>query len=512
MYSTEGGTAKLYTRGNGKVGQDISRLLNLLKLPKTENMVVRGEFIMSKAKFKSKYASSFANARNLVAGNINRLSINDVINDIDFVAYEVIVPSVKPSEQMKLLETSGFNVVKNETRDSISNVALSELLVQWRESYEYEMDGVIVANDAVYKRTDENPKHAFAFKMVLTDQIAEAKVVDVIWNASKDGYLKPRVQIEPIHLVGVKIEYATGFNGAFIETNKIGIGAVIQIIRSGDVIPHIKKVIQPASEAKMPTVPYKWTENHVDIVLENAETDETVLAKNITGFFRGIEVEGLSSGNISRIIDAGFDSVSKILKMSVEDFKKVEGFKEKMANKLQQNIQTQIAKASLADIMSASNLFGRGFSDKKIQLIMENIPNILTSSDSDESKINKIAEIKGMSKKTAEPFVSNIARFLEFLTECGLTAKLNSAGVEKNTQVDASHPLYKQKVIMSGTRDKDLEKRIEEAGGILGSSVSKTTFVVITPEPESTTGKVSTARELGVQIMTPEEFRVKYFS
>jgi NAD-dependent DNA ligase len=236
------------------------------------------------------------------------------------------------------------------------------------------------------------------------------------------------------------------------------------------------------------------------------------LAKNITGFFRGIEVEGLSSGNISRIIDAGFDSVSKILKMSVEDFKKVEGFKEKMANKLQQNIQTQIAKASLADIMSASNLFGRGFSDKKIQLIMENIPNILTSSDSDESKINKIAEIKGMSKKTAEPFVSNIARFLEFLTECGLTAKLNSAGVEKNTQVDASHPLYKQKVIMSGTRDKYLEKRIEEAGGILGSSVSKTTFVVITPEPDSTTGKVSTARELGVQIMTPEEFRVKYFS
>ena len=80
--------------------------------------------------------------------------------------------------------------------------------------------------------------------MVLSDQIAEAKVVDVIWTPSKDGYLKPRVRIEPINLGGVTIEFATGFNGAFIKDNKIGIGATIEIIRSGDVIPHIKAVTE----------------------------------------------------------------------------------------------------------------------------------------------------------------------------------------------------------------------------------------------------------------------------
>jgi NAD-dependent DNA ligase len=91
--------------------------------------------------------------------------------------------------------------------------------------------------------------------MVLSDQVAEVKVVDVIWTASKDGYLKPRVRVEPVHIGGVTIEYATGFNGKFIEDNKIGVGAIIQLIRSGDVIPYIKSVVVPAETGKMPDIP-----------------------------------------------------------------------------------------------------------------------------------------------------------------------------------------------------------------------------------------------------------------
>ena len=80
------------------------------------------------------------------------------------------------------------------------------------------------------------PSISFAFKMILDDQTAEAKVLDVLWAPSKDGYLKPRIQIEPIDLGGVTITYATGFNAAFIEKNKINVGAVVEIVRSGDVI------------------------------------------------------------------------------------------------------------------------------------------------------------------------------------------------------------------------------------------------------------------------------------
>jgi len=105
--------------------------------------------------------------------------------------------------------------------------------------------------------------------------------------------------------------------------------------------------------------------------LENIESDETVKEKVVTGFFRGIGVEGLSLGNVARIILAGYDTIPKILKMSMPDFLKVEGFKEKTASKLFNGIREKVQAASLVSIMSASNLFGRGFNEKKLELIMD---------------------------------------------------------------------------------------------------------------------------------------------
>ena len=509
LYSTEGSAPKLYTRGDGKVGQDVSHLIPYLRLPKTKGVVIRGEFIIPKAVFESKYKNKFANPRNMVAGIVNHKTINEAIKDLHFVSYEVIVPVKKPSEQMKFLSTLDVEVVLWKTESALTNELLSETLVEWRKNYVYEIDGVIVTNDAKYPRKDGNPEHAFAFKMVLSDQIAEAKVVDVIWTPSKDGYLKPRVQIEPINLGGVKIEYATGFNGAFINDNKVGIGAVIELIRSGDVIPHIRKVTVPAEQAKMPSVPFKWNDTHVDVMLEDLESDETVKEKNITGFFRGIGVEGLSSGNVARIIQAGYDTVPEILRMDVDDFLGVEGFKDKTANKLYNGIREKIDAASLITIMSASNMFGRGFSEKKLELIMDSYPNVLLSKESDVQKVAKISAIKGMAEKTAEAFVERIPDFINFIKESGLVKKLSQGVTEKKT-VDESHPLFGKTIVMTGFRDAQIQEAIKNVGAKLGSSVSKNTFIVLVKDKDEDTGKAADARKLGVTLMTPEEFTKKY--
>ena len=276
LYTTEGKEPKLYTRGDGKVGQNISHIIPFLRLPKAKGITIRGEFIIPKALFDTKYKEKFANPRNMVAGIINQKTINEAIKDLHFVAYEVMKPELKPSEQMAFLSTLNVEIVLYKVEAKITNELLSKTLLEWRHNYPYEIDGIIVTNDKLYERKPGNPEHSFAFKMVLSDQVAEAKVVDVIWAASKDGYLKPRVQIEPINLGGVRIEYATGFNGAFIKDNKIGVGATIELIRSGDVIPYIRKVIVPADKAKMPAVPHKWNDTHVDIMLEDLDSDETV--------------------------------------------------------------------------------------------------------------------------------------------------------------------------------------------------------------------------------------------
>jgi len=510
LYTTEGKEPKLYTRGDGRVGQDISHLIPFLCLPKTRGIVIRGEFIIPRALFESKYKDKFANPRNMVAGIVNHKTINEAIKDLHFVAYELMKPIHKPSKQLEFLSTLDVEVVAYKTENILTNELLSQTLMNWRYNYAYEIDGVIVADDKVYERKPGNPEHAFAFKMVLSDQVAEAKVVDVLWAPSKDGYLKPRVQIEPLNLGGVQITYATGFNGAFINDNKIGIGAVVELIRSGDVIPYIRKVIVPADEAKMPSVPFKWNDTHIDIMLEDIESDETVKEKNITGFFRGIGVEGLSSGNIKRIIEAGYDSVPKILRMEIPDFLEVHGFKEKTATKLYDGIREKIEGASLTSIMSASNMFGRGFSEKKIELIMDAYPTVLLSKESDAQKIAKISAIKGMASKSAEAFVDRIPDFINFIKEAGLVKKLAVSSKPKK-ELDQSHPLFGKSIVMTGFRDAELQNELKDIGAKIGTSVSSKTFVVLVKDKDEDTGKAAEARKLGVPLMTPEEFRTKYF-
>lgn len=508
LYTTEGSVPKLYTRGDGKVGQDVSHLISHLRLPKTKDIVIRGEFIIPKTVFERKYKNEFANPRNMVAGLVNHKTINAAIKDVHFVAYEVIQPVLKPSEQMDLLATLDVEVVLNQTVTNISNEFLSSTLVDWRRDYVYEIDGIIVTNDKVYERKSGNPEHAFAFKMVLSDQIAEAKVVDVIWSPSKDGYLKPRVQIEPINLGGVTITYATGFNGAFINDNKIGVGAIIELIRSGDVIPYIRKVVVPAQQSKMPDIPYTWNDTHIDIMLEDLENDEIVREKNITGFFRGIGVEGLSSGNVSRIIQAGYDTIPKIIKMNIDDFLLVEGFKTKMSEKVYNGIKEKLVEAPLVKIMAASNMFGRGFSEKKLELIMESYPGILLSTEPKNMKIQKVSSIKGMAQKSAEAFVERIPDFIGFMKETGLVKKLGES--LQKSDLDTSHSLYGKSIVMTGFRDANIQNMLKTFGAKLGTSVSKNTFIVLVKDKEEDTGKASDARRLGVTLMTPDEFIQKY--
>ena len=509
LYVTEGNTPKLYTRGNGIVGQDISHLIPYLRLPKTKNIAIRGELIVSKNIFKDKFASQFANPRNFVAGVINQKKINpDVISSLSFVAYEVIKPELIPSEQMKELESMDVEVVKYIVNNSISNASLSETLIKLRNEYEYEIDGIICIDNKIYPRiSGGNPEHAFAFKMVLSEQVAEAKVMDVLWSPSKDGLLKPRVQIEPITLGGVRIEFATGFNAKFIEDNNIGLGAVIQIVRSGDVIPHILAVTSPADKPLMPTIPYEWNETHVDIILTDKDENVVVKEKVIELFFIKIDVEGLKIGKVKKLVAAGYDSVPKILKMTPVDYEKIEGFGKKSSLQIANNIKEKVNQSSLIKIMVASN-FARGMGEKKLGPILDAYPDILTIDVSDNEKIKLIQSVKGVAENSAVRFVSNIKYFLDFLKETGLQNKLGK--VEEKKAVVHDHPLFGKKIIMTGFRDTDLETILIQLVAELTSSVSKNTFVVLVKDLDETTGKSEKARKLGIPLMTPEEFKTKY--
>ena len=211
---------KLYTRGNGLKGNDISPLLKYLNIPQldAEYVVVRGELIMSKEKFK-KYNDKMANARNLVCGTVNSKKVNkEKINDIDFVAYEIIEPWKPVKDQFKALKTNKFKTVYNMVLDNINIINLSNLLKERKDNSEYDIDGMIVSYGNPKKRLEKgNPDYAFAFKQTFENQTVNVTVLDVEWNESKNGYLKPRLILEPTKLSGVTIKYVTAFNSKYVK-------------------------------------------------------------------------------------------------------------------------------------------------------------------------------------------------------------------------------------------------------------------------------------------------------
>ena len=513
LYSTENGIPKLYTRGNGKVGQDVTHLIPYLKLPQDLGLTIRGEFIIEKQIFDQFYKAEFANPRNFVSGIINSKTINkDKLNHIDFVAYEVITPVLPIREQIKLLSSKQVECVLSEEKDILSVDFLSKLLVSWRESYKYEIDGIIVTHNKVYERKEKNPEYSFAFKMILTEQIAEAKVVQVIWNPSKDGYLKPKIQIEPIYLGGVKIEYATAFNAKFIEDKKLGIGALVKIIRSGDVIPYIMEVTQPATEIKFPDIPYYWNDTHIDIILENISDNSVVLNKNITMFFTTLNVKQLSEGNVKRIINSGYSNVPAILKMSVGDFLKVEGFKDKTAENIFKSIKEKVNSSSLSTFMVGSNIFGHGFGKKKFDIILKAYPNILT--DTIESNIieERLLSVKGIALKTAKDFCDKKDKFVEFMKDCDLHDKLLTDTAKMSlVEIDDEHVLFEKNIVFTGFRDKELIDLLEKKYSVkITSIVNSKTFALVVKDISEDNSKIKKATELKKPVYTKDDFISKF--
>lgn len=537
MYVLEKGKPpQLYTRGDGTYGQNVSHLIPHMKLPTSPPMIIRGEFEIKDKLFDRKYSSEFANARNFVSGVINKTTRDpEKYEDVDFIVYEVIEPAMKPSEQFKFLAKHQITHTEPKHTSTLTNEMLSAELIELRENHPYTIDGIIVTDDGMYDRKPENPKHSFAFKQLLSDQKAEAKVLAVEWNVSKDGYLKPRVRIEPIKLRGVTIEYVTGFNAKFIRDNRIGPGTLLIIVRSGDVIPHILEVVVPSEEPMMPDVAFTWNSSGVDIVVDDLDSNPVVRLKRIHGFFAKLEVDGMGPRNTQRIINAGFDTVPKILEMSINDLLTVNGFEKKMAEKIHTNVNARWKAADLATIMGASGVFGRGFGEKTMRTILNKVPGIITSGDNDVAKIYAVSHVEGVAEKTAKKFVAAIPVFMEFVDRTGLHHMLTVVspdvveevaavnGVESSIQPSAvtSQPklLDGKKIVMTGFRDKDFKKLLETMGATITSTVSKhTDFVIVKTESdlETNSTKLVNAKILNatgdanITILSHEQFMANH--
>jgi NAD-dependent DNA ligase len=532
IYVTED-EIKLYTRGDGNMGQDISKLLpylnsynNIKKLPeyinkKKSHIAIRGELIMSVKKFK-KYSDKFANARNTVAGFVNSKTIDKdlqkSLKDVDFISYEIINPWSNQSEQFKMLEKWGLQVTPHKLRKNIDFDYLTKYLTDRKgdDTNYYEIDGIIICDDNNHHRNiDGNPSYSFAFKMM--GDIAVVNVVEVEWQPSTYGYIIPTVKLEPTQLNGVTITYTTGFNAKYIVDNEIGPGAIVKLVRSGDVIPYIVAVIKGSKNGPQLPDPkkykYHWyksknADEAVHIILDDDIINDTVEIKRIVKFLRTLGVENVSEGIIKKLYEDGYDDIIKVLKITVDDLIDIDGIQEKMATKIYNNINEKLNNVNLVQLMVASNQFGHGFGERKIKKVVEDIPKVKDMLDEVPTKTElanlkeEIIELDGFNETTAEYFIEGFPKFVKFYKKISKFITL-----EKKKKVNkTSNKFEGMTIVFTGFRNKEWQKYVEDNGGKVSSSVSKNTTMIVYKEVDKGSAKYNKAISLGVKAITTDEF------
>lgn len=495
---------KLYKRGDGDIGTDISSFIESLKINIPNNLYVRGELIIPK-KYHTKFSDT--DPRNVVSGYLNANTIDeDLTKYIEFVAYEVIDPELSPEQQFKLLDKHKVKRVETKIVKDLSLDVLQEYLINRKEKSKYTIDGIVIYHNSSYQiptKSKSNPKYAFAFKMDLDEQKQITTVIEVEYNASKDGNLIPRVIFEPVKIGGVTINKATAHNAKFIKDKKIGPGSVIEIIRSGDVIPKIINVIKPNKEGFMPKGNYHWNETNTHLVLDDKSQDKTVLSSNILNFITKMKIDNINIGLVNKFIEHGLNTINKILEASTDDFLEIEGIKEKMASKIYNNIQEKLKSCNLEQVMHASNIFGTGLGERKLKLIIEQYPDILTKSGDLQSLI---MEIDGFAQKTAQRFVDNLPKFKQFLKQHP-KIKLCSGKELKSKTKPTGTKYLNQIFVFSGFRDNELKQEIESQGGKVNDTINSKTTMLVVKDKSKTTGKIKKAVDLGIEILQLDELK-----
>lgn len=510
---------KLFTKGNGAKGQNISALIpfiipehviqSLIDWP--DDLILRGECIVSEENYK-KHMGDMKNARSLAASLINSKNLNRHNAALmDLVVYNVLSPSMKQSDQLKLIEKIGIKCVNYKRIKNISQDILSKNFELARGASEYDIDGIIVTDDSsIYDVTRDNPDYSFAYKESYAG-VVTTKILDVIWNVSKDGYLVPIIHIETVTISGVDISNITAYNAKYILSNNIGIGTIVEVERSGDVIPHIVQVVK-STRAKMPSIPFVWDKTNTNILVSNPskEIQEIISIKKIYYFFGKLGVKYMAEATIEKFVKAGYDNIIDIIAVIIDSQEstldlELRGVGDKVLKKIYDNIRAALTNIDLSILMSASGMFGRNWGQRRIKEILNVYPDILKMNKKINIKQN-ILEVPGFDDILASAFEKGLPAYKAFQTKLLEVIDVTFLVVEKNVKgVFAG-----MSIVFTGIRDLALATKIEEEGGSVKTGVSKNTSLIICADKTAGTSSLTKAEKLGIPIFEIDEFKLKY--
>ena len=522
------------TRGDGLVGEDVTENLKTVKsiplsipdVPGT--LIVRGEVYMPKKVFhalneerEKRGEALFANPRNAAAGSLRQLDPKIAAQRrLDIAVFNIQWAENEDfhshTQSINYLADKGFKVIPHVVCSSLGEaVAQVQAIGEGRENYPFDIDGAVIKVDDLAQRqtlgsTAKFPRWAAAYKY--PPEVKPSRLTDIVIQVGRTGVLTPKAVLEPVRLAGTTVTNATLHNQDFITEKDIRIGDTVLVRKAGEIIPEVLSVVM--EKRPVDAVPYRFPEvcpecgapvardeDGAHIRCTGAECPAQLL-RNLAHFASrdAMDIEGLGIAVVENLVKAGLvKTPGDLYFLHEEDVAQLE----RMGKKSAQNLLSAIEKSKSQDLSRLLFAFGiRQVGQKAGKILAQRFGSL---DNLQAATVEELTQVDDIGAITAQSIVDWFAS----PQSQHLIARLKEAGVNMQAEQKGEDQRFAGKTfVLTGTLDRftraEATKMIEDRGGKAAGSVSKKTTYVVAGEAAGS--KLRKAQELGVPVLTQEEF------
>lgn len=521
------------TRGNGVVGEVITNNAKVFKnlpvnIPFKGRMVLRGEAIITYSEFKKINAllseeEQYKNPRNLCSGSVRQLN-NEITakRNVELYAFTLVEAEgvdFKNSQQnkMEFMKEQGFQTVEYKVVTAKNIYETVEWFSEKVKTNDFPSDGLVLLYDDIsygesLGSTAKFPRNTIAFKWA--DETAKTKLTEVEWSASRTGLINPVAIFEPVELEGTTVSRASVHNISIVKELKLGIGDTIEVYKANMIIPQIAQNLTKSGSLEIPdkcpvcgekTSIHK--ENDVEVLFcENPDC----LAKKIKSISLfvsrdAMNIDGMSEATIEKFISKGFlHELADLFKLNryKDEIISMDGFGEKSYEKLVKAAETAKI-TTTAKFIYSLGIANIGLSNAK--MVCKAFSNDLEKIR--HASIDELVEIDGVGEIIAESFV----KFFANENNNHMVDDMLDIVTLEDEENDNANDMEGMNFVITGSVNhfsnrSEVKELIEGRGGKVTGSVTSKTKYLINNDSTSNSSKNKKAKELGVQIITEDEF------
>ena len=530
----DGKLKKAVTRGNGIVGEVITNNAKVFKnvplqIAYQGELILRGEAIISYSDFEKineqieDVDAKYKNPRNLCSGSVRQLN-NEITakRNVYFYAFSLVRAegvdfNNSRACQFEWLKTQGFDIVEYRMVDSKNLEETIQYFSDKISTNDFPSDGLVALYDDIaygdsLGSTAKFPRNAFAFKW--KDEIRETTLKEIEWSPSRTGLINPVAIFEPVELEGTTVSRASVHNISILKELELGIGDRIEVYKANMIIPQIAENLTRSRNLTIPEFCPVCKEktkiqksNDVEVLICTNPECQAKKIKSFTLFVSrdAMNIDGLSEATLEKFILNGFIKEFGDI-YELEHYKdaiiEMDGFGEKSYENLMDNIKKS-SHTTLPRLVYALGIANIGVANAKV-LCKEFDYDLQKLMQADEETISQIEGVGSVIAKSVTDYFKNeenqrkLKHLLTYLTF-------------EEMKIETGNPLSGKQFVITGSVNQfenrsAMKEFIEKRGGKVTGSVSKKTDYLINNDTESSSSKNKKAKELGIPILSEEDF------